>query len=336
MPPRINIRRPTEAARQPLGLIARVTQTRCKSGQFMNPKLAKQLSSYQSIKVLHSRAHSGSNEISIRSQDNVFALLLAHDPYIGYKVGSKIHIKDGGWQRIAKLVQEKSQIDILKADIGDLKNQDRIEAARLRNDEKQASKPPTSGFLELRLLGDADLILKATGNQYSSASRKCSYIGAHITDVSNWHIDALIVVENFTCFYSLSLDELSTIDGLPKGVIALVYRGHQAHKTSLVYNALAQVNTQKYIFADYDLSGLLIAESLAKSIHATGAILPKDPSSSSKLASLNKTQSRTDQAGTKVTKKQLIPYFKHLNNHYLAITQEALMAHKIPLTLVNF
>lgn len=148
--------------------------------------------------------------------------------------------------------------------------------------------------------------------------------------------DNLIIIENFTSFCRLTEQDLALIEGWQGQTTALVYRGHKAGNTALIYESLKDIKCHKYIFSDYDFAGLSIAQSIGEAILVNGFILPKEPwLKSDEMLDMNKNQTRLVQSHVTVSHPALQPYYNHLRDNCLAVTQEALVARSIPLTIVS-
>lgn len=302
----------------------------------MDAKLARRLESSQTLLDIQQKLQAGENAIAFRTPSNVFALMVIYDANIGHKIGRTIYIKPGGWNRIVSLVKAHTKIDIAFDDIAAMKTKDRVDNSLTMSNEKMLSKAPTEGFFELRLLGsDNDLVI-ATQNYIHRASKQNAYLGVHSDDLMQWNIDNLIVIENFTSFCRFTEQNLSLIEGWHGQTTALVYRGHKAGNTALIYESLKNINCHKYLFADYDFAGLSIAQSIGEAILADGFVLPKEPwLKNDQMLDMNKKQTRLVQSHINVNHLALQPYYNHLKNNFLAITQEALVARSIPLTIVS-
>lgn len=302
----------------------------------MDTKLAQHLESSKTLLDIQQRLQAGEDTITFRTPSNVFALLVIYDADIGNKIGRTIHIKSGGWSRIVSLIKAHTKIDIARDDIADMKSKDRVDNSLTMSNEKILSKAPTEGFFELRMLGSDDNLVVATHNYIHKASKQNAYLGVHSDDLRQWNIDSLIVIENFTSFCRFTKQDLALIEGWHGQTIALVYRGHKAGHTALIYESLKNIQCHKYVFADYDFAGLSIAQSIGEAILADGFILPKEPwLNTGIMLDMNKKHTRLVQARITVSHPALQPYYDHLRDNFLAITQEALVARAIPLTIVS-
>lgn len=302
----------------------------------MDAKLAQRLESSKTLLDIQQKLQAGENIIAFRTPSNVFALLVVYDASIGHKIGRHIHIKPGGWSRIVSLIKAHTKIDIAQDDIAAMKTKDRVDNSLTMPNEKMLSKAPTQGFFELRMLGCNDDLVTATQNYIHRASKQNAYLGVHSDDLRQWHIDNLIVIENFTSFCRFTEQDLALIEGWHGQTTALVYRGHKAGNTAIVYESLKEIKCCKYIFADYDFAGLSINQTIAAAILADGFILPKEPwLKNDEMAFMNKQHTRLMQSHMTVSHPSLQPYYDHLRDNFLAITQEALVARAIPLTVVS-
>ena len=301
----------------------------------MDAKLAQRLENSNTLLDIQQKLQAGEDTIAFRTPSNVFVLLVVYDADIGHKIGRNIHIKPGGWNRIVSLIKAHTKIDIAHDDIAAMKTKDRVDNSLTMSNEKILSKAPTEGFFELRLLGSDDDLVIATQNYIHRSSKKNAYLGVHIDDLTHWNIDNLIVIENFTSFCRFEKQDLALIEGWHGKTTALVYRGHKAANTAMVYESLKDIKCSKYIFADYDFAGLSISQSIGEAILAEGFILPKNPwLHNDEMLYMNKKQARLVQSHITVNHPSLQPYYNHLKDNFLAITQEALMARATPLIVI--
>ncbi|WP_201634249.1 hypothetical protein [Psychrobacter immobilis] len=301
----------------------------------MDAKLAQRLESSKTLLDIQQKLQAGEHTIAFRTPSNVFALMVIYDANIGHKIGHTIYIKPGGWNRIVSLIKAHTMIDIARDDIAAMKTKDRVDNSLTMSNEKMLSKAPTEGFFELRLLGSDDDVVIATQNYIHRASKRNAYLGVHSDDLMQWNIDNLIVIENFTSFCRFTEQDLALIEGWRGQATALVYRGHKAGNTALIYESLKNINCRKYVFADYDFAGLSILQSIGKAILADGFILPREPwLNNDEMLCMNKKEARLVQSHITVNHPSLQPYYNHLKYNFLAITQEALMARSTPLTLI--
>lgn len=302
----------------------------------MDAKLAQRLESSKTLLDIQQKLQAGEDTIAFRTPNNVFALMVIYDANIGHKIGRTIHIKPGGWNRIVSLIKAHTKIDIAHDDIAAMKTKDRVDNSLTTPNEKMLSKAPTKGFFELRMLGSDNNLVIATQNYIHKASKQNAYLGVHSDDLMQWNVDNLIVIENFTSFCRFTEQDLTLIEGWHGQTTALVYRGHKAGSTALIYESFKNIKCHKYVFADYDFAGLGIAQSIGEAILANGFILPKDPwLKNDEMLDMNKKQTRLVQAHITVNHPVLQPYYNHLKDDFLAITQEALVARSIPLTIVS-
>ncbi|MBF0658080.1 hypothetical protein IPZ60_04920 [Psychrobacter sp. NG25] len=102
-----------------------------------------------------------------------------------------------------------------------------------------------------------------------------------------------------------------------------------------VATEIASLTCAKYVFADYDLAGLQLAEVIAERIESAGYILPKKAMHSQKLLEINKIAEREKQSAITIKDSVLQPYMNDMKVRFLAVTQEALMAHEVKLEVVN-
>lgn len=302
----------------------------------MEPRLANKLAQKRTLKTLREGLLKRTKIFAYRNEDNIFYMLCQHDKTIGYSAGKKIYLSDMGWQSIINLVKTRTGINLILDDIEVLSQKGRLENSTIMADEKILSISPTQGFILCRLLGSAETLSQTTDKFANQSTPSRSYLGMHINHISNWDLGTIIVIENFVSFTEFTEGHLSSIEGVSnKGMVLLIYRGHDDKNIYSVATEIASLTCPKYIFADYDLVGLQLAEVIAERIEAAGYILPKDAMHNHSLIKLNKIAEREKQSATTIKDSVLQPYMNDMKDRFLAVTQEALMAHGVKLHVVS-
>lgn len=302
----------------------------------MEPRLAKKLAQKRTLKTLREGLLKRTKIFAYRNEDNIFYMLCQHDRAIGHSAGKKIHLSDTGWQSIVALVEAETGINLISDDIEALSQQGRLDNSAVMADEKILSRSPTQGFVLCRLLGSAEMLSQITDHFANQSTPLRSYLGVHINHIENWDIGAIIVIENFASFTEFTEAHLSLIAGIGNNdAILLIYRGHDDKNIYGVATKIASLSCPKYIFADYDLAGLQLAEVIAKRIELAGYILPKKAMHNQKLLEINKIAEREKQSATIIKDSVLKPYMNDMKARFLAVTQEALMAHGVELEVVS-
>ena len=271
-----------------------------------------------------------------RSPDNILVLLASFDPSIGYTENGKVIINMGGWGRIREIVKAQTGIDLLRHNLNELKGRDRVDNTAITTNDKLLSKAPTKGFLECRLLGSEEHIINVSNNYTHKQTQENAYLGVEINDLTDWNIDNIIIIENFNAFCRFNEQHAKLVKGLTGAVTVLAYRGHNNKNITSILKALAQKDCKRYIFADYDLAGLKIAESMSKTLKAHGYILPNKPwMQTEKYIEMTVKENRKKQSSIKISSPSLTSYFEHIRDKYLAVPQETLIARRTPLKVVN-
>lgn len=305
-------------------------------GDDMEPRLANKLAQKRTLKTLRDGLLKRTKVFTYRNEDNIFYMLCQYDKTIGYSAGKKIYLSDIGWQSIINLVEAGTGFNLISDDIEDLSQKGRLENSTIMVDEKILSRSPTQGFLLCRLLGSAETLSQTTDHFANQSTPLRSYLGVHINHISNWDIDTIVVIENFASFTEFTDSHLSSIEGVSNnGIVLLIYRGHDDKNIYSVATEISRLSCPKYIFADYDLAGLQLAEVIAERIKAAGYILPKKARHNQSLLKLNKIAEREKQSATTIKDSVLQPYMNDMKVRFLAVTQEALMAHEVKLEIVS-
>ncbi|WP_440824305.1 DUF7281 domain-containing protein [Psychrobacter cryohalolentis] len=302
----------------------------------MEPRLANKLAQKRTLKTLREGLLKRTKVFVYRSEDNVFYMLCQHDKTIGYSAGKKIYLSDMGWQSIINLVKAGTGVNLILDDIEVLSQKGRLENSTIMANEKILSRSPTQGFILCRLLGRAETLSQTTNHFANQSTPFQSYLGVHINHITNWEVDIILVIENFASFTEFTESHLSLIEGISdNGMVLLIYRGHDDKNIYSVATEIASLTCPKYVFADYDLAGLQIAEVIAERIESAGYILPKKAMHNQKLLEINKIAEREKQSATIIKDSVLQPYMNDMKDRFLAVTQEALMAHGVELEVVS-
>lgn len=302
----------------------------------MEAELEVKLQQKSVLEALQKHLLQYSTVIPFRSTSSVFFMVCKYDKSIGYPVNGKIHLNSDGWLKITELVKRLVNFDLLGSSIEDLSKLDRVEVTRSMNNEKSVGRAPSEGFIMGRMLGPSDTLRLDTKGFCEKATPPNSYAGIHISDIEKWDVGSLIIIENLAAFLAFNENHLSCVSGINTDESALiVYRGHDSNNS--IYRLMtefSELSMHKYIFADYDMAGLALSEVIAKKIGASGYILPSDKDDLNTLIRLTKSIEREKQAGITVTDSTLLPFYRSLKLNFIGVTQEALMAHGIPLSLV--
>lgn len=303
----------------------------------MEAKLEAKLQQKSALRMLQEHLLQYSSVIPFRSTSNVFFMLCKYDKSIGYPSGGKIHLNSNAWVKITELVKELTGFDLLAGDINDLSKLNRVDVSLVMNNEKSLGRAPSEGFVMGRLLGSGDTLNKDTKGFCNNSTPLNSYIGVHISDIQKWSISNLIIMENLAAFLVFNENHLSKIIGIDSKKSALViYRGHSSgNNIYRLIDELKALEVNKYIFADYDIAGLNISEVIAEKINADGYILPLNKDDLKTLIKLTKSIEREKQSSITVSESTLLPFYKSLKHNFIGVTQESLMAHEIPLTVVE-
>lgn len=300
----------------------------------MDKRLATKIGQKSALVSLQTR-YQQDMVIRYSSKQNIFYMLTEHDSSIGYTAGKYIYLYDGAWSKIHALVKSETGFDLLYDTVDDLVIKGRVDNALTTKDEKSLSLAPLDGFIMCRLIGSPYELSLATSDCVQTSTNSNTYAGLHISVIKNWNISAIIIIENFASFMAFDENYLLTIDGSDSFTTTLViYRGHDKQNIYGVAAELAAASAAKYVFADYDLAGLSLSEVIASRVNASGYILPTQPHKEPLLAELSKKPQYDAQAQTVVHDLTLAPYYKDIKSRFIATTQEAIMAHKIPISIV--
>lgn len=265
----------------------------------------------------------------------LFALLLANNSSIGHVQGKKLHLSVTAWSAIRDLVKREVGFDLLLDSLESLSLQDRVNTSLSMNDEKILSLPPMSGFLMCRIIGDSYDVSASTARFVSGPTPENSYFGIQATQLDKWDFDVLLVVENFAAFIAIDQNYLKGVNA--RGVaqtVVVVYRGSDHQNIYSVSETLKDIDAERYVYADYDLSGLSLAATIAEKINATGYVLPDLDVSGGQLAALTKKEVRFAQSAVTITDPVLMPYYQDIKTNFLSVTQESLIANKVKMKVV--
>jgi hypothetical protein len=260
-------------------------------------------------------------------------LITQYDSSIGYRAGKKIHLHEGAWDKISALVKRETGFNL---------RTDTIDAATIEDGlnsvlhGKLSPSGSTNGFVMCRLIGSPYEVCAATANVVQQPTPANTYLGLHIDDIKQWQIKVVIIVESFMAFMALDdcyLEDLKANQDF--SMVLIIYRGYENRDIYHVATELAKTTASKYIFPDYDLAGLSLAEAVASRMNATGYILPFDAQHESRLVSLSKREEYDRQSATAIYDQALMPSYKDIKRRLIATSQDAIMAHGIPVGIVN-
>lgn len=298
----------------------------------MNKRLSGRLGHKVALSSLQ-RHYQKSTSVPCNSNHNIFHLIIQYNRSIGYRLGKKIHFYEGAWDKIAALVKRETGFDLLTDTVDQTTVEDRI--ANTLHD-KSLPAASVDGFVMCRLIGSPYEVSTATADFAQEATPANTYLGLHIDRIKQWQVEIVIVVESFVAF--MALDDCY-LEGLKMdhdfSTVLVIYRGYEKQNIYSVATELAKTASAKYIFPDYDLAGLSLAEAIASRMNATGYILPLDAPHESRLVDLSQREEYARQSATIICDQALIPFYRDIKRRLIATSQNAIMAHGIPVAIIN-
>jgi hypothetical protein len=163
------------------------------------------------------------------------------------------------------------------------------------------------------------------------------YLGMVVTDVIELEMNYILSIENFDTFANIQRGDLDCLNLLATDKLVVVFAGDSIASPKAIKLLRDNIKISWTHFGDYDPAGILIAISRLKSnqiilpaIHArtqltTISNLSIFDKQCSQLASIN--QLKSD--------KTVIEHISFIANNKVAVMQEQLIAHKIPLVLIS-
>jgi hypothetical protein len=242
---------------------------------------------------------------------------------IGVRQGNQIQLDSQSRISIALLVKKQTDLDPRKDNYSELKDKSRTEVSKLTRHEKFISRPPREAFVQVRILND----------EYCSPG----YLGMVVTDVIELEMNYILSIENFDTFANIQRGDLDCLNLLATDKLVVVFAGDSIASPKAIKLLRDNIKISWTHFGDYDPAGILIAISRLKSnqiilpaIHArtqltTISNLSIFDKQCSQLASIN--QLKSD--------KTVIEHISFIANNKVAVMQEQLIAHKIPLVLIS-
>lgn len=248
--------------------------------------------------------------------------------------GKKLHLSRDERNYLFEMAN-KQGIDFTADDYRQAYHRSRTEAAATSNDEKPLAHSPRAQHLEVRSL-------QYNVGQYRHAPD--GYLGIRIDELlqlaaqSAFH--RVITVENFDTFLSLQADDLSILSpaiSLQENNL-LIYRGDNIASPSAVLALLPQLSQPIIHFGDFDAYGINIGLKLPGVQQLVLPDLQKVPIEI--LAGLSKKEIFIKQESHLKNLMQstqcpsvIVPLLEIMLTHRLAVTQESMMAHHIPLKI---
>jgi len=223
---------------------------------------------------------------------------------------------------IAEKVKEIIGLDPSKDNYDDLKLMSRTQVSKITNQEKFISLPPREVFVEVRHL--------------TSTYHAPGYQGMLVQDVMSLNCACFVSVENFDVFANLQLGDLTCLKKLAGANVLLVYSGDNKASPKAV-KKLIELNNRPWVhFGDYDPAGIHIA--IVK-LKATHLIVPNINHIKSSLALTNKFVFNEQHVQLnkikQITTDTITPHVEFIKKNSIAIMQEQLISHGIPLSLIE-
>ena len=301
----------------------------------MDQTLITALSKKSNLKILKAR-YQKAMIVPCAGRTNIYRLLLNNDASLGRLEGKLLHLNGAAWPKIHALVKKQTGFDLLTDSIDNFSMMDRTAVSTSMKDEKVLGLPPMSGFLMIRIIGDSYSINASTAGFVRSSTLINTYIGVQAIQLEKWDYDALVVVENFSTFLNMDVDYLKEVkvDRVFETVV-LIYRGSDHQNIYASADTVKNIDCERYVFADYDFSGLSLASVIAKRINATGYLLPVLGETDEHLRSLSKKDIRIKQAAVEIDDDVLRDYYLNIKSKFIAVTQESLMANKVKMSVVR-
>jgi hypothetical protein len=241
--------------------------------------------------------------------------------HIGQLIGDKLKLSATDRRILREIVEKHTGLDPAKVDYSAIKSLSRTETAEKALNEKNLSKPVRSEYLEMRLIGEENLI---TG-----------YRGIRYTDLLNIDTDFIITVENFDVFVRLKSEDLPDIFDGKKCIV--IYRGDNWSNPRAVIDYLSATRISNFHFGDFDPKGIEIGLAMP---NIKGLILPAiEAVTGGELVGFSQPEIylKQSQSLKSLLSRDLggvSSHVKEIEHQKLAVMQEHLLARKTTLQIV--
>ncbi|WP_067516752.1 DUF7281 domain-containing protein [Endozoicomonas ascidiicola] len=254
-----------------------------------------------------------------------------HDEYgIGLISPCKGVLKLSSTDRMALVnwVIRQTGVDPRQVSYEQMISRSRTQAAGVTNEEKALSADPRADHVEVRSLNGI------VGKCCHPAD---GYLGLRVAETLTIPFTYLITVENFDTFISLHAEYLPMF---PKDNTLLVFRGDNKAHPGAVKKLLEQTSAHRVHYGDYDSAGLRIGLNMGS---GTTLVLPdlehitgKELAKLSKLSAFAKQEEilRQLECHPESLPAKIAIHLQIIRDHNIAVTQESLMANRVPLTLL--
>ena len=276
------------------------------------------------IQVIQRLLQSGST----RTRLNKTWQRLHEDEGIGRIIGNEIAFEPREMERLQRKVKRDTGLDPLVADLSG----ERMDIAETSSDEKLSSKRVFENLITVASRGAIPLI---TGDAMTPPGSML-YVSIDAVDLSR--LDSVVVIENGSVIRHWDRISLPSECAAP----LFVYRGHGRDASivkAFTQNAVA-AGVMTCAFFDFDPAGLQMATQAGVSC----AIVPLNWRSMTKndpfVSKFNKREEFAKQlpvlsAITSSAESPLTPVARFVGENGIAITQEHLVVHAKPLTLIK-
>jgi hypothetical protein len=222
--------------------------------------------------------------------------------------------------KTAEIVKKVTDLDPRLDNYAELTKMSRTQISKKTRFEKFLSLPPRADFLEVRIL--------------TEDGTPPGYKGMLVEDFLAQNVTCIISVENFDVFANLQTSNLDCIKALAGEVLYIVFAGDNKANPKVIKKLKSLVKVPWVHFGDFDPAGIHISK---VRLNADYLILPEIKNET--LLKLNNPLKFQDQnvqlKNIKAIEGPLTEYIDFISSNEVAIMQEQLISHQIPLTLVK-
>lgn len=266
------------------------------------------------------------NEVLINAKQSVPAKgiwLELHSEYnIGKREGESINLNAKSRIHIANIVKELIGLDPRVDHYHELTQMSRTQISKRTRKEKFISLPPREAFVEVRILNQDDC--------------DAGYQGMIVKDALAIEKKCIISVENFDTFANIQKSNLECVSDIAGDTLFIVFAGDNIANPKAVQELKQKSDALWVHYGDYDPAGIHI--SLVR-LKADRLIVP----------SLKAKQSLLEMSNPELFAQQsvqlhhVLPFTQHgiaehiafMKDNRVAVIQEQLTSHQIPLTLLT-
>lgn len=223
---------------------------------------------------------------------------------------------------ISEIVKNMTNLDPRIDHYDDLSEMTRTQLSKKTPYEKLLSLPPREAFVEVRVL--------------TKDHCKSGYQGMLVDDVNVLKKNCIISVENFDVFANIQIEHIRCASQLAGDSMVVIFTGDNVANPKAI-KKLMKLNSVPWVhFGDYDPAGIHIG---IVRLEADYLIIPTnmDFGEFKNINNKDKFEGQTVQLNKIVTctNGEVYSHVSFIKNNCVAVMQEHLISHEIPLSLIK-